>query len=549
MRLPRPSYRLPFRRRAAAAPTEGVVAATPVPPSTTRRAARAVLAAGLAVLVAALVAVGAGLAGGEPRGASASVESYSASPGWLTASGGPLAGLSPLPDYALPSTPPLPPPPAPSTPVVPVAVPPATTTTPPAAAPGTTAPAPGGTTSPGSSSPTPSAPSSGDVQPPRQTATTVPGTLFGIHDAELAAGKVPGVPVGEVRLWDTEGTTWRDLQPTSRTWDWTRLDTAVATAQKAGERVLLVLGQTPQWAASDPSDPAYASSTGYGPSVPRSVGSWTTYVKAVATRYKGRIADYEVWNEPNAKQFWTGSMKQLVPFAKAAYTTIKAVDPEATVTTPGFVVRRNAQRGDFTRYLDAGGAQWADVVNVHLYPEPKGTPEDMGTILDDVQTRLAKVGASSKPIWNTEVNFGLPTGGATDGATFSAATQAAYVARNFLVTQDLGVRRSYWYSWTTTSLPVSLVGKDQKPTAAAAAWTTIRSWMVGPGWRGCTTSDDGTWTCWVGSGRIVWNPSRTVDYPVPSGTRTAVSLTGASTPAKGGDSVKVGGSPLLLRTS
>jgi beta-glucosidase/6-phospho-beta-glucosidase/beta-galactosidase len=39
---------------------------------------------------------------------------------------------------------------------------------------------------------------------------------------------------------------------------------------------------------------------------------WRTFVRAVATRYKGQIEAYEIWNEPNLKMFWTGSVEQLV---------------------------------------------------------------------------------------------------------------------------------------------------------------------------------------------------------------------------------------------
>ncbi|RKS74088.1 beta-galactosidase-like protein [Motilibacter peucedani] len=543
MRLPRPRLTLP---RLPAAPA-GLVRLRPRMPA--RRSTRAAAAAGVAVLLAAGTVVAVSVVDGEPHGASAaSIATFSQTPGWMVdPSTGPLAGGSALPSYAAPTAPPVaaPPPTIPPVSVVPPVtvplptpsrpvVPPASTPTPP------TTPA---------SSPTPTAPAQSDVTPPHAP-TSVPASLFGLTVNGYGSGAAVDAPYGAVRLWDTQ-VTWQDLEPERGTFDWARLDAQVAAANKARARVMLVLGQTPQWAADKVAVTTPPSQLPTGSSPPKKLSDWTAYVKAVVTRYKGRIADYEVWNEPNAKNFWLGSQGDLIPLAKSAYTTIKAVDPGATVTTPSFVVRRPAQQGELTRYLAADGAKWADVVNLHLYPDADQGPEAMAPLLDQVKTRLAAFGVE-KPIWNTEVNYLLPTGGAAAPAPLSADDAAAWVARTYLITAHLGVGRAYWYAWDNHVLGVPLTESDgTTPNAAGKAYDRIHTWLQGSGFRGCSVDNEGTWTCWVATGRVVWNPgagSKPVDYAAPWGTKAAVALSGASTPTRHGQVVKIGTSPILVKT-
>ena len=48
----------------------------------------------------------------------------------------------------------------------------------------------------------------------------------------------------------------------------------------------------------------------------------------VATRYKGKVSAYEVWNEPNGKVFWDPEpdAAQYTELLKAAYPAIKAAE-------------------------------------------------------------------------------------------------------------------------------------------------------------------------------------------------------------------------------
>jgi hypothetical protein len=39
---------------------------------------------------------------------------------------------------------------------------------------------------------------------------------------------------------------------------------------------------------------------------------WGNWVRAVVTRYKGRIKYYELWNEPDAWNWWSGTTPQML---------------------------------------------------------------------------------------------------------------------------------------------------------------------------------------------------------------------------------------------
>src|SRR5882672_950381 len=67
---------------------------------------------------------------------------------------------------------------------------------------------------------------------------------------------------------------------------------------------------------------------------PKDLEDWRTFVRTIATRYKGRIHAYEIWNEPNVKRFWTGSIDQWVALTREASVIINSIDPQAIVVSP-----------------------------------------------------------------------------------------------------------------------------------------------------------------------------------------------------------------------
>jgi hypothetical protein len=285
-----------------------------------------------------------------------------------------------------------------------------------------------------------------------------PASFFGMHYSPIADGTWPQAKVGSVRLWDA-GTTWRDVNPARGVFVWGTLDAAVNNARAHGAEVSLVLGLTPQWAAIDPTQPAiYGPGTG---TAPAHLEDWYTYVRAVATRYRGRIGSYEVWNEPESCGFWCGTPRQLADMARSAHRAVRAVDPAALMVAPGMVPVWGTDYAK--RYAAAGGYRWADVISVHPYPRAGGRPRDAIALVVSYRSALARLGVRM-PIWITEVNY---EANVDDPVILDADEQARYLGQTYRQAWAAGVRRVTWYDWSsTTNLGVRAAAETGSPVPA-----------------------------------------------------------------------------------
>jgi hypothetical protein len=55
------------------------------------------------------------------------------------------------------------------------------------------------------------------------------------------------------------------------------------------------------------------------------LADWKEYVRMVATRYKGVIHHYEIWNEPNVRTDFSGSVAVMLQLSQAAYDVLKGL--------------------------------------------------------------------------------------------------------------------------------------------------------------------------------------------------------------------------------
>lgn len=395
----------------------------------------------------------------------------------------------------------------------------------------------------------PSSPASAAIAAP----APVTPLMFGQHFTRAW----PGTAVGSVRIWDT-GTTWRDVQPTKTTWDWSRLDAQVAQAIAKRAQPMLVLGQTPAWASTRPTQAGYVAKG--AAANPKSMTDWVTYVKNTARRYKGKIRVYETWNEPNIPGFYSGTPLQMKALHLAAAKVIKSIDPKAVVLPPGLPLRRPGSMAWMQSFFGSMSAieksRYVDVVNLHLYPNPGVAPEATLTLLTTAKRylALAKVPAT-KPIWNTEMNYGLGVGGpGSRPRAVPAAVAPGYVARTMMLAAANRIGRVYWYAWDSHGLfGLDMLKADGTPTPAGVAWGQTYRWMVGARVLGCSKDRLGTYTCTLSYGRskgkVVWNPSRSFGMRAPVYTTAMAFLNGVTIKARAGARVPVGPNPVLIRTS
>jgi GH35 family endo-1,4-beta-xylanase len=376
------------------------------------------------------------------------------------------------------------------------------------------------------------------LTPPAQP---IPATYFGMH---FLAGNNPwpSVPVGAWRLWDTS-TRWPDLEPSQGRWQFTGLDKDLGLAQQHNTDVLLTLGVTPQWASAHPDVKSGWQQPGLT-SEPRSLDDWQALVRQVATRYKGRIHAYEIWNEPNLKQYWMGNTDQLIALVRSAHDVIKSIDPDALVVSPAATT--SAGVGWLDEFLSKGGGQYVDVIGYHFYVFPQ-PPEAMTDLIQRVKQTMSKNGVGNKPLWCTELGWSDPKPFPSDDLA------AAYVARSYTLGWAAGVSRLYWYAWDNhkwASLQMT-EADNQTLKPAGQADGVIQQWLADSRMDYCNKSDDNTWSCQLerdGAKKwIVWNASGGRDFSVPSSwhVTSASGLLGQSQAIRG-SKIRIDISPILL---
>jgi polysaccharide biosynthesis protein PslG len=121
--------------------------------------------------------------------------------------------------------------------------------------------------------------------------------------------------------WVRQQIHWRDTEGVRGEYVWQPLDDAVAQAHEHGLQILLTVVRSAPWA-----DP-----TG---GLPDDRLGFAGFMQTLAARYKGRIAAYEVWNEPNLAVENGGipaTPADYLATLTAAYPAIKAGDPCALV--------------------------------------------------------------------------------------------------------------------------------------------------------------------------------------------------------------------------
>jgi GH35 family endo-1,4-beta-xylanase len=319
--------------------------------------------------------------------------------------------------------------------------------------------------------------------------------LYNHEQNDRVLGLVRDAGFGWVRQW----VSWAEHEPERGKMRFGELDPIVDAALRNKVKLALVVLRGPTWASRDGK---------FG--MPTNPADYATFIKAMAARYKGKVSAYEIWNEQNLSHETGGTVDPAVYVAllKAAFVAVKQADPKAAVLfgglTPTGVNDPNAAVDDLV-YLEQcyalnGGEvrQYFDVLGAHagsnnnppeaLWPEQPGPgpqwqnhPSFYFRRVEGLRAVMEKYGDANKQMWLTE--FGWTTKNEVKGYEYgqyiSDQDQAAYLVRAYQLADRkypwMGVMLLWNLNYSTIVPPTdekhpwSIIDKDHQPRPAYLA--------------------------------------------------------------------------------
>lgn len=230
---------------------------------------------------------------------------------------------------------------------------------------------------------------------------------------------------------------WATIETAPGEFRWVDPDNVLRAAEDAGAGVLLRVHGTPDWAR-----PAHTPIS----HPPANPADFARFMTALAVRYRGRVAAYEIWNEPNLNYEWGNRPPDPVEYTtllKTAYQAVKTQDPAAKVISAGPAPTGNGRPPDSLGDLAfiegmyrAGAKGYFDALGSHIYAgnlSPEGddprTDINFARILQQRQLMLEHED-SATPMWITEMGWSLQTHwdlGQYHNQGVSALEQAQYL--------------------------------------------------------------------------------------------------------------------------
>ncbi|GAB4510195.1 MAG: hypothetical protein OHK0046_06520 [Anaerolineae bacterium] len=313
----------------------------------------------------------------------------------------------------------------------------------------------------------------------------LPGTVIPPSDAEGAQVPVPPIEVAfgyalivyfdeqdsssliehlqELDMaWVKVRADWRTLETTQGQPDYEALDALVALLNENGFSILIMVTNAPDWARETQEE--------NGP--PTNLINYSTFVNALAERYKGVVDAYQIWDEPNLRRNWNCNRRlcdtDYMEMLRLAHRAVKIADESAVVVSAGLAPTRFNDRVnaiDDRLYLSTlyanGLTNASDAVGVHpagfanppdarcCEPSPgvESHYEDSSFYFLETLSMYREImvanGDSQTPLWITRFGWGTsedtdPPGEINLYVRYTdLAEQAVYVARAFEIGESL----------------------------------------------------------------------------------------------------------------
>jgi hypothetical protein len=193
---------------------------------------------------------------------------------------------------------------------------------------------------------------------------------------------------------------WFRIEPRQGEFHWEELDRVVSRTAMRGARMLATLAYTPPWASPNPGGPRVSDP-------PAETRFWTDFLRAAIERYRHQVQHWQFWNEPNIREFWTGSRAQYrTQILEPAASVARSIDPGLQVVAPGLANLRD-WRDWFREAMMARDG--IDVINHHNY-QRSGREALLELERDQagqpsLRTLIRQLGVEDKPFWLTETGI------------------------------------------------------------------------------------------------------------------------------------------------
>jgi hypothetical protein len=243
---------------------------------------------------------------------------------------------------------------------------------------------------------------------------------------------------------------WQQVEPQKGTFNFQGPESFVDSDEAHTMLSIAVLEHTPYWATNVvTNNPSAQVPSGLYLEWNDPNNVWGAFVYAAAQHFAGRVAYWEVWNEPDLLNgaAWAGSAADFFQLIKVAYQAIKAADPAAQVITGSLNYNPSWLGGVFTADRADPGAHvnnyYFDAVGLHSYGRAVA-PYALG---QQTQQLLSQYGISGKTIIATEL--GIPVDddppSSTAGLVGASAEASSYVLEAFASALAGGIDRMLYY--------------------------------------------------------------------------------------------------------
>ena len=232
---------------------------------------------------------------------------------------------------------------------------------------------------------------------------------------------------------------WDDIEQQKGNFNFDKYDQIVELCTEENIRILGILDYCASWAGKAWNWP------------PDNLDDFVNFCAKVVDRYKDRIKYWEIWNEPDSKDYWQpqDDMKKYTELLKRSYVALKKVDPSCKIvlggmTSEGFYAIK--------RIYQNGGKEYFDILNIHPFVNPL-QPRDFKRIyfiLKNLERLQVQYSDSAKKIWFTEIGCpgigrDIESKGWWEGKSPTEKQQAEYLRRIYTDLIDLSnVEKIFW---------------------------------------------------------------------------------------------------------